>query len=384
MKTLNHYFFAIFCFTLILGCKKENNPTPIDRNLPQGFMVFDNFIIFNSAIIQDNREVVISGSLKNKRGLGLLKLDENYNQNWLNSYFDVNNTNTSIVEKQKNGDLIITGVLNRLPSIGSLDINGNELWINNNVESTGLVEEFRAIQTIDNGILAVGSVLDSGFSAFVVKYNDIGEEQWRELYKGDDFSLEGFNPIELNNGDIIISSSKLIPPQKSLAFLKIKSEGETLGIIDTDLQLSSYSTSIKIIKTADNNLLTAANTPRDNYSLSRPYNKVTIAKTESNGLIKWTKEISIGAISNTAVGILELATEDIIFLGSVVQEDENREAVLIKMDNQGDEIWRQIYSTKQDFYSRDIVETTQGFLIVGRLDNSTAAILKVDKEGNPL
>ena len=181
MKTLSQYFFAIFCFVLLLGCEKENNPTPIDGNLPQGFIVFDDFRLFNSVIIQDNGEVVISGALKDERGLGLLKLNENYNQIWSRSYFDVNYLNTSIVEKQKNDDLIITGVLNRLPSIGSLGKDGNEQWVNNNVESTGLLEEFRAIQTIDNGILAVGSVIDSGFSAFIVKYNDIGEELWLSL-----------------------------------------------------------------------------------------------------------------------------------------------------------------------------------------------------------
>ncbi len=389
MKTLNQYFFAIFCLILILGCKKENNPTPTDRTLPQGFIVYDDFNIFNSVIIQSNGEIVISGAFQEERGLGLLKLNTELNEIWSRSYFDINFLTSGKVEKQKNDGLIITGILNLRPSIASLNKDGEEQWVYRNLETTGLIDEFYAIQTMDNGILAVGSVADSGFSAIVFKYNNIGEEQWREFYNGENFSLEGFNPIELNNGDIIIPSSKLVPPQKSLAFLRINSEGEKLWVRDTEIQISlSTFCPHKTIKTVDNNLLSALNTPRDDFSLSSPL-KVIIAKTELNGWTAWTKEISIGR-TNTATSILELTTGEIMLLGSLSEENENLKVVLIKMDSQGNEIWRQTYSTEQDFRGRDLIETTEGFLIVGALSdiddvfNSTATILKVDKEGNPL
>ena len=60
------------------------------------------------------------------------------------------------------------------------------------------------------------------------------------------------------------------------------------------------------------------------------------------------------------------------------------------MDSQGNEIWRKVYGAPQNFSAYDLIETTEGFLIVGVLTdlddnfNSIATILKVDKEGNPL
>jgi len=390
MKTVSQYFFAIFCFVLLLACEKENNPTPTDRNLPQGFTVYDEFSFFNSATILENEEIVIAGILVGERKLKLLRLDRNCNQVWSRSYFEVNNNLTKIT-KQKNDGLVITGNLNITSNIAGLDKDGNEIWCNKNVENLGLINGLNAIQTMDNGILAVGAVLDSGFHAFVVKYNEEGEEIWRNKYKDDSFFLEGFYPIETDDGDIIISTSKLIPPQSSLAFLKITSEGEKIWVRDIELPLFGIFSNIKTIKTIDNESLTIMNSPRDDFaSISTPI-KARIAKVDLNGWIKWTKEISIG-MTNSASSILELATGEILFLGSVSQENENLKAVLIKMDNQGNEIWRQTYGAEQDFTSRDILETTEGFLIVGNFTetlangdfNYTATILKVDKEGNPL
>ena len=173
MKTLSQCFFVILLLTLMLGCKKENNPVLSTESLPQGFAVNNDFSTFNSVTALSNGEIVIAGTLKEGKKLGLLKLDKDCNEIWSKSYFEVDYLNTVKVVKQRNDDLIITGTLDSNTSIASLDKDGNEIWCHKNILEVG-IEGINPIQTMDNGIL-VAVTVDTGF-VNVVKYDDLGEE----------------------------------------------------------------------------------------------------------------------------------------------------------------------------------------------------------------
>lgn len=97
----------------------------------------------------------------------------------------------------------------------------------------------------------------------------------------------------------------------------------------------------------------------------------------------WNKEIGIqnlGAISRA----LETKNGHFILVGKVFSGDKDS-GLAIRLDRQGNEVWKKIFTEDNDFIFKDVVELKDGSLVLlGLAQNSKKAIklLKIDAYGN--
>ena len=375
----------IILSVLIFACEKEST-----INEDSDFSTLTEFSSFNNAVINTNNEIIIGGLTKNNRGLGLIKLDSECNEIWLRNFFDVNYGEVKVTYKTKGG-VVIMGKENFDTNIAGVDEDGNEEWFAD-ISDTTLIETNKVIETSDGNFLVIGKESSSEVptpSLLLIKYSILGEELWRKVIV-EEYGSEGYDAIEMTENRILISVRKSFPPEHTLMFVIVNSEGEKIDEIHLENVISAFSPGLDLLKSSENEFILSSNSPRNGDSVFG-LNKIELFKLNSRGDVLWSKDIDLGE-SSAATRIIETENKDIIVVGSITFENKNQEVFVMRLDGDGNELWQKSYGeVNRHFRGNDIVEIDGRFVIVG-LSRSLSetnfdfesAILIIDGDGNPI
>jgi len=136
------------------------------------------------------------------------------------------------------------------------------------------------------------------------------------------------------------------------------------------------------IASFDNDLIICGNTT----------DKISVIKTTIMGLKVWRTDFSVGSMS-FASAIVEAESGDLFICGYTRRNWNNSriDILLIKTNAEGDTLWTTTYGGQEDDYGRNIIETSDGNLLISAKTGNSGAgtygdlyLLKIDFHGDTL
>lgn len=251
------------------------------------------------------------------------------------------NESASSVIACDDGGFVVAGSLNNAVWLCKLDEAGKEIWSKTFGEDKVAAAK-QVIAARDGGYLVVGATENSSnsgyMSIFVGKTDNGGNEQWRSIIGTGGLYAFAYSVVEADNGDFIIV-------------------GETETVDDAG---------------------------RD----------IAVIRIDGSGSVLWNK--TFGSAGDDCGGAI-VATQDgnYVIAGTYsYSADYYNNPCLIKIDNNGNEIWRKIYEgdhTKnyKNWVNAIVSTDNSGFILVGRYscyedDKINGWSIKTDDEGNKI
>ncbi len=241
------------------------------------------------------------------------------------------------------------------------------------------------IGTADGGYLLVGNTIkqDENYTdAYIIKTDKNGKVDWTKIYGGN-FDDGASGAAELSDGSFIIvgTSSSFGGGQAEVYLLKLDASGnkiweKTIGE-NKDVGASH------IIKTSDGGLLITGNT-KDTPDNSRD---ALLIKIDTDGNLVWKKHYGT-ADGESASGITASETGGFIFTGSDAQNGGGDFNVFcVKIDADGNTIWSKTFGGSNWDGGSDVIKTSDGYVISGYTVSYGASaedayLLKIDFDGN--
>jgi hypothetical protein len=118
-----------------------------------------------------------------------------------------------------------------------------------------------------------------------------------------------------------------------------------------------------------------------------------VFKINAQGVVIWSRTFFANLCTDIAFDAKALKNKSgYIITGKVCTRNGSKDDIfLLKLDNEGNQVWQKSYGNLNDFeFAREVVETSDnGFLVVGvrglyGVDNERALVLKADANGNAL
>ncbi|MFC1851821.1 hypothetical protein ACFL27_16640 [candidate division CSSED10-310 bacterium] len=256
---------------------------------------------------------------------------------------------------------------------------GQEEWFNTFGGDTGDAA-YSVQQTHDGGYIMCGFTLFYGIDdsdIFVIKTNDLGEEQWSKTYGSSYFDFGRDILITSDGGYIICGDQQITYTDTDVLLMKIDESGneQWSQSYGGNLQDTGWS----VHQTSDGGYIICGSIS------STYYNKdVYLIKTDADGNEQWSR--SYGNLNYIEWGKSVIQTSDngYLIVGYHVDLERAWYGYLIKTDDQGNKVWSKIF---QDFtYSvfNSMSETDDLSTIVCGAADSDIRILKIDPQGNIL
>jgi hypothetical protein len=264
----------------------------------------------------------------------LVKTDSLGNQEWSNTFGDVEYDKGYSVHQTSDGGYILTGITGNTSDVWLIktDSNGNELW-NKTYGDTELIESGNCIvQTADSGYIITGSVSDiDNTSLLLLKFDMNGNVEWNRVFGGIDSDI-GYSVQQTPEGSYIIVGST-------------RSYGA--GLSD-----------------------------------------VWLIKTDSNGEKVWDKTFG-GSSNEGGREVQQTVDGDYIIIGSTESFGNGEHDIwLIKTDSDGNLLWSNTYGGSSIEYGESTQQTIDGgYIIAGNTESYGAGeqdiwLIKTDEYGN--
>jgi hypothetical protein len=324
----------------------------------------------------------------------LLKVDEYGEKEWSKTpggaYGDIG----SSVLQTSDGGYIIAGQTHSYGS-GNMDIylvktdfSGNETWSKTfgGANNEGLLwfsySPNQIQQTNDGGYIIIGQSESYGTDAmfdtvaYLIKTNDIGNEQWSKIYRGIKYA-NGYSIQKTTDGGyIIIGDTSSDSLKKDVYLLKIDTFGnehwsKTFGGNNVD-------TGYSVQQTTDGGYIIVGSTIPDGGSFSYIY----VIKTDTLGNEEWSKTFG-GSTWNAGYSIQQTDDGGFIITGKTSTFD----LCLIKTDSNGNEEWSRYFSDNYKSCGYSIQQTDDGgYIIAGETlefgrDWPDLYLIKTDENG---
>jgi len=241
-------------------------------------------------------------------------------------------------------------------------------------------------ETTDGGYLIVGATqpVDQNYPQILaVKTDNYGKPQWIKTYGGN-YNDIAYDAIELQDGYIIIGSSDSYGSGSYDVFImKIDKNGNLIW--NKSFQTYYDENAYKIIPSPDNNFIICGDTKN---TPDRSSNAL-VMKVNSNGDILWKKNYgdSGGEIANDIV--LTPDKTSYVLTGVYSNPSTGKmDVLLIKIDTSGNIIWNKKIGGPEDDLGSSIDATTDGGFIVSGYTASygnggrDAMLIKLDASGN--
>ncbi len=251
-------------------------------------------------------------------------------------------------------------------------------------------------RTLDGGFILVGDSDSQGnVDAFALKTDDQGNEQWRELYGGAQFSDYLVSIDHSPSGGWYAGGHKRLTPNNSnLWVVRIDDEGELVWQVNWGSQFDEPSAHLTSL--SDGNIFIASGWGyADGGTSLAPY----LAKLDgNNGDIIWDKEYGSPAWSTTFFAGKEAEGGDLIACG-VSYVWGAQQGLLLRTTSEGDSLWMFRYFYQDSLFTNgtgrffDVLPTPDGgFIAAGAAYNPAGAayppgtsqdtwVVKVDGQG---
>ena len=223
-------------------------------------------------------------------------------------------------------------------------------------------------RTTDGGYI-IGSqatISDYPSSLWILKLDSLGYEQWHTTCS-DHLSDQVRIKQTSDNGYILVDKAKLI---------KLDQVGKEVWRYPVDKTLNEY---CSVVQTTNNSFLTI----RTVYDGGL---KVSVSKFDINGGLLWEKFYKY--LTRTGAQYIEKTPDgNYIIVGTEGTSQEREDFIVLKINDDGDVIWKKTYTDKAYAFANQIKATSDnGFIIcgtsMGYLDIVSVRILKIDSEGN--
>jgi hypothetical protein len=276
------------------------------------------------------------------------------------------------------------------------DKDGNQLWTKNFGGSKS--DWFHCvIETSDKGIIAVGnstsddieglSTLSSSnyYDAIIVKYNSKGEQIWVKNFGG--LSNDYFKSITetTTNGFVAVgysSSTNAGFTNKGnidSIIVKYDSQGNQEWVRNFGGSGNDYLESV--VKTSDGSIVAVGYSESTDIENLTPlstgdYPDAIIIKYDNNGNQFWIKNFG-GSNYDYFYSVIETSDKEILVVGetystvSGITRKGGYDAIIIKYDNDGSQLWVKNFGGSNHDYFRSITETNNKRIFVAGYSNST-------------
>ena len=326
--------------------------------------------------------------------LYLLKINENGEEIWSQTFGDVNDDGGISVQQTIDGGYIVTGF--RESSVdGDEDVyllktdeNGEEMWsqvfgYGNDDFDVGISVK----QTIDEGYIIIGYTTSFGEEydedIYLLKTDENGEEMWFQIFGGTSYADQGWSVQQtIDQGYIICGlTGSFGNGQEDVYLLKTNENGEeewsqTFGGTEEDQGRS-------IQQTLDGGYIICGVTE----SFGNGEFDVYLLKTDENGEEMWSQ--TFGDVNDDGGFCVQQTIDGGYIISGVTTFDNGTEDVyLLKTDENGEEEWSQTFGGVDNDWGWSVQQTTDGgYVICGHTfsfgnGNSNVYLIKTDEQGN--
>ncbi len=309
---------------------------------------------------------------------------------WNTTYGGTGSDEGRYVEQTSDGGYIILGTTNSFGAGSSdfwlikIDENCKHEW-NQTYGGTDRELGYRAVQTSDGGYIMVGitgSILTQ-VDVLLIKTNSTGGLEWNETYGGldDDY---GYWVEQTDDGGYIITGLTRSYGPGVLWLLKANSTG------DPEWNKTYDGVGNCVLQTSDKGYIIVGHTE----SYGAGSNDVWLIKTNSTGGLEWNKTYG-GVLDDIGRCIAHTSDGGYIILASTesfgFSEYDSPDVWLIKTDHNGNHQWNKTYGTTEDDEGYSLVETSDnGYIITGdtsfygAFSKFEVLLIKTDQNGNEI
>ncbi len=239
----------------------------------------------------------------------------------------------------------------------------------------GQVREILA--TSDGGCLIAGR--DSMLYMGLIKLDSAGHEEWNHGYV--DPRIQGstaYGVAETRDSGFILCGDATDYMGSYVQLVRVDSQGETLW---TRLYSGPVGPSLQAVcETPDRGFLTVGS----EFDTLQAQNAVYLMRTDSNGAVIWTRNISPPDAGTEAMALLETRDSGYVIAGTIDWGDSAR-VWLVKLDANADTVWTSVLPGSGREQANDILQTADGgYVIAGTSDppNDSIVLFKTDSLGH--
>jgi hypothetical protein len=264
------------------------------------------------------------------------------------------------------------------------DENGNEEW--NKTFGGDDCEYARSVQqTADGGFIITGLTASygvGGFDVFLVKTDEFGNEEWFKTFGGNDNDVTSSGHQTFDGGFIITGDTYSWGAGNSDVFL-IKTDENGNEVWHKTFGGSDCDGSRCVQQTSEGGFIISGFT--ESYGAGQI--DAWLIKTDENGNEEWNQTFG-GSNNDFANAVQETSDGGFIFTGNTYSNIENEsEAWLIKVDENGNEEWNKIFSDIYSMWGCSVQQTSDsGFIIAGLKEYTYSYynvwLVKTDVNGN--
>jgi len=290
--------------------------------------------------------------------------------------------------------VILLVPINSAYSINSLSVKNNA---DNIICEPGLVKTW--VKIIEDGWVDFGNsviqVSDGGYvvvvtapkvghdheDAFIHKFDSNGNSVWKRVFGDDEFEYqEGFSVIETSNSNFVITGNHDL----RVGLTKLSENGKTIW--DKTFDILYFSSGNEVIQTSDGGFAIVGYA---NYENQKNNHSIILLKTDNDGNEIWVKTFDKD-LYDYGYSLKQTSDGGYILVGySQPSADSTFKMWLIKTDENGTLLWDKIFSGKG--YSKGFslqITNDGGYIIIGytKLANTKPDIwlLKTDAKGEKL
>lgn len=222
-------------------------------------------------------------------------------------------------------------------------------------------------QTYDNGFIIASSSNsygNGGYDAVLLKRDSLGNYQWQKTYGGNDWDFAYDVVQTFDSGYVFCGETYNITAGFSDVYVvKTNSLGDTLWTKTVGGSLADRGN--VLIQTSDSNIVVAGikNTFTDS-------TQAYVLKFDKDGTLLWDSVFG-GAKYDVANSIIETADGSFVFVGTSDSfGTTNNDCFITKISANGTLIWQNYFAMPQDDGAYDVVELTNGDILIASYTSS--------------
>lgn len=295
------------------------------------------------------------------------------------------------MDKEKMRKIFIIAVLASSLLLSSLAFRGeikkeNDEW--NKEYGARDIAAFLDIKQIEDGYILCGAAREAGTmndDGWIVKIDKEGNKLWEKFYGGKNQD-ELWCILEVEDGYVAAGTTESFGNGSfDCWLLKIDKEGNEIWNKTYGWKEDDFAS--KVIKGKDGGYLIVGGTATS----PSPYTDILLVKTDENGNVEWYKTFDgIGKDGDIGDDIIEVEDGYLIAGSTVINITERFDVWLIKIDKNGNEIWNKTYGWEGGGVAKAAVRKIEdgyaiaGYVCLWDMEVPSGYLIKVDKEGNEI
>ncbi len=256
---------------------------------------------------------------------------------------------------------------------------GNKIWNFTYDGGGNKAEAYDVLESSDGGYVFTGNV-ENGM--FILKTDASGIILWEKVHTLGDDTEWGKSIVEVSDGFVIMGLSG-----NYIWLLKTDKTGNLLWQRTYGKSSERGDSGKSLLQTADSGFIMTGIT----YSYDRGNGDVWVIKTDENGMEQWNMTYG-GNGYDMGSDVIETRDGYYIIVGGIKPTGKSwRDAFIMKIDTQGNEIWTKLYGGSDLDVATSVIQTADGLYVLTATTQSyglspaggcEAWVLKLDEEGD--